>query len=72
MRYPYHGRIRQRIRAGKLSGYYFTEHYPRIGRALVLVFNTAPPLRPIRPEKWPLYLADLAAVRALKISEQNR
>lgn len=65
MRYPYHARIRQRIRAGELSSYYFTEHYPRIGAALVLVFTTVPPLRPIRPEKWALYLGDLVSVPEL-------
>lgn len=45
--YPYHPRIKQRIRAGELIGYHFTDNYPRIGPALVLEFNTYPPLRPI-------------------------
>lgn len=53
--YPYHNRIRQRIKNGELVDYYFTDSYPRIGNALVLVFNTAPFLRPIRPHKWPEY-----------------
>lgn len=29
--------------------------YPRIGPALVLVFNAAPYLRPIRPHRWEEY-----------------
>ena len=36
--YPYHNRLKQRIRAGELAGYEFVAHYPRIGEALVLYF----------------------------------
>lgn len=50
--YPYHPRIKQRIRAGELIGYYWDDNYPRIGPALVLEFSTYPPLRPIRPDHW--------------------
>lgn len=53
--YPYHNRIKQRIRNGELSGHYFTDNYPRIGTALVLVFNTYPFERPIRPHRWEEY-----------------
>lgn len=58
--YPYHNRIKQRIRAGELVDHYFTDNYPRIGEALVLVFSTAPFLRPIRPHKWSDYVDVLA------------
>lgn len=54
--YPYHNRIRQRIRAGELRGYYFTDRYPGIGRALVLEFWTPPFFRPIRPHRFAEYL----------------
>lgn len=40
--YPYHSKIKQRIRAGELMDYYFTQNYPGIGEALVLVFSAAP------------------------------
>ena len=53
--YGYHPRIKQRICAGELIGYYFTDNYPRIGPALVLEFSTYPPARPIRPHRWPEY-----------------
>lgn len=53
--YPYHNKIKQRINNGELVSHYFTENYPRIGKALVLVFNTYPFERPIRPHKWDLY-----------------
>lgn len=49
--YPYHNRIKQRINNGELVSHYFTENYPRISKALVLVFNTYPFEQPIRPHK---------------------
>ena len=58
--YPYHNKIKQRIAAGELIDHYFADNYPNIGEALVLVFNTAPFLRPIRPHRWPEY-ADILA-----------
>lgn len=58
--YPYHGRIKQRIRNGELIGYEFVEDYPGIGEALVLKFSTVPALRPIRPHRWVDYVDILA------------
>ena len=55
--YPYHNKIRQRIAAEKLVDFYFTHGYPKIGDALLLVFNTLPFKRPIRPHRWPEYLS---------------
>lgn len=45
----------QRIRAGELIDCCFTEEYPGIGRAMVLVFDSPPFLRPVRPHAWALY-----------------
>lgn len=53
--YSYHNRIKQRINNGELVDHYFTNNYPGIGEALVLVFNTDPFLRPIRPHKYHEY-----------------
>lgn len=53
--YPYHNRIKQRIRNGELIGYEFRTDYPGIGECLVLKFNTLPPLRPIRPHRYAEY-----------------
>lgn len=61
MRYPYHNRIKQRIKAGELIGYEFVEDYPGIGEALVLKFNTEPFIRPVRPHKRHEYVDVLAA-----------
>lgn len=55
--YSYHGRIKQRIRNGELMDFYYTDQYPGIGRALVLVFCSAPYLRPIRPHRYGEYTA---------------
>lgn len=54
--YSYHNRIKQRIRAGELVTHYRADDYPGIGEAMVLVFSTAPYLRPIRPHRWPEYM----------------
>lgn len=56
MRYPYHNRIKQRIKAGELIGYEFVNDYPGIGEALVLKFHTEPFMRPIRPHKYVEYV----------------
>ena len=54
--YPYHNKIKQRIKNGELETYYFSEGYPKIGECLVLVFKTEPILRPIRPHKYHEYV----------------
>lgn len=54
--YPYHNKIKQRIRAGELTGYEYVTDYPRIGNALVLHFSTHPLVRPIRPHRYGEYL----------------
>ena len=59
--YPYHNKIKQRIRAGELVRYEYVANYPRIGEALVLYFSTLPPMRPIRPYRYPEYLPLLQA-----------
>ena len=53
--YPYHNRIKQRIKNGELVGYAFVDNYPNIGECLVLQFNTPPFERPIRPHKYHEY-----------------
>lgn len=58
--YPYHNRIKQRIKNGELVSYQFVEDYPNIGECLLLQFNTLPMLRPIRPHKYHEYVDILA------------
>lgn len=64
--YNYHQRIHQRISAGELTGYQFTDNYPRIGPALVLHFSTFPPVRPIRPHRWAEYIPILEGVKQIE------
>lgn len=59
--YHYHNKVKQRIRNGELIDWFYTDTYPRIGTALVLVFATEPHRRPIRPHRWPEYLPLLKA-----------
>lgn len=58
--YPYHNRIKQRIRAGELISCEFREDYPGIGECLVLKFSTHPTQRPIRPHRYVDYVDILA------------
>lgn len=53
--YPYHNKIKQRIRNGELVGFEFVTDYPGIGECCVLKFCTFPPLRPIRPYRYAEY-----------------
>jgi len=53
--YPYHNRIKQRIRNGELIGYRYMNDYPRIGECLLLEFSTPPFVRPIRPKRYGEY-----------------
>lgn len=62
--YPYHNKIKQRIRGGELVAYDYVTDYPRIGEALVLYFSTYPPVRPIRPRRYAEYAPLLAAWEA--------
>lgn len=63
MMYSYHNRIKQRVAAGELEDHYYTDNYPNIGAALVLVFNTPPYQRPIRPHKFALYEKIIGGVK---------
>ena len=53
--YPYHNRIKQRIKNGELMDYKFVDNYKHIGECLLLFFNTEPYVRPIRPYKYSEY-----------------
>ena len=54
--YPYHNKIKQRIKNGELIGYRFVEDYQNIGECLLLEFNCPPFVRPIRPHKYSEYV----------------
>lgn len=60
--YPYHNKIKQRIRNGELLGYHFESDYPKIGECLVLEFSTAPFVRPIRPHRYVEYVQILGGL----------
>ena len=53
--YPYHNKIKQRIKNGELIGFEFAQEWPKIGSCLVLRFNTQPFLKPIRPHRYAEY-----------------
>lgn len=54
--YPYHNKIKQRIKNGELIKFEFCNNYKNIGECLLLYFSTYPFIRPIRPHKYAEYL----------------
>ena len=53
--YPYHNKIKSRIRNGELLDYWYEKNYPKIGECMVLFFSTPPHKRPIRPYRYEEY-----------------
>ena len=53
--YPYHNKIKQRIRNKELVGYEFVDSYNNIKPCLLLYFSTDPKVRPIREYRFQEY-----------------
>ena len=53
--YPYHNKIKQRIKNNELLRYEYVENYKNISPCLVLHFSTAPQIRPIREHRFKEY-----------------
>ena len=53
--YPYHNKIKQRIKNNELVKYEFVESYKNISPCLVLHFSTFPHIRPIREHRFKEY-----------------
>ena len=53
--YPYHNKIKQRIKNNELIKFEFKEKYKQISPCLLLYFNTEPYLRPIREHRFEEY-----------------
>ena len=54
--YSYHNRIKERIKNGELIGYKYVDNYNKVGECLLLLFNTYPFERPIRPYRYDEYI----------------
>ena len=53
--YPYHNKIKQRIRNKELVGYEYVSSYKNIKPCLLLHFDTQPKIRPIREHRFQEY-----------------
>lgn len=53
--YPYHNKIKQRIKNMELIGYEFVKKYKNISPCLLLYFKTEPFVRPIREHRFEEY-----------------
>ncbi len=55
--YPYHNKIKQRIKNNELRGFEYVEKYKNISPCLLLYFTTEPKIRPIRAHRFDEYEA---------------
>ena len=53
--YPYHNKIKQRIKNNELTGYEYVDEYNSISPCLLLHFSTEPKIRPIRKHRFEEY-----------------
>lgn len=53
--YPYHNKIKQRIKNKELIRYEYVDHYRSISPCLLLYFDTDPKVRPIREHRFDEY-----------------
>ncbi|MBT3933365.1 MAG: hypothetical protein HOD63_01580 [Bacteroidetes bacterium] len=53
--YPYHNKIKQRIKNNELNGYEYVNEYNSISPCLLLYFSTEPKVRPIRKHRFEEY-----------------
>jgi len=53
--YPYHNKIKQRIKNEELVSYEYVEHYKNIAPCLLLHFDTEPKIQPIREHRFKEY-----------------
>lgn len=53
--YPYHNKIKQRIKNNELLRYEYVETYNSISPCLLLHFSTDPKIRPIRKHRFDEY-----------------
>jgi hypothetical protein len=53
--YPYHNKIKQRIKNNELVKFEYLDRYKNISPCLVLHFSTEPLIRPIREHRFDEY-----------------
>jgi hypothetical protein len=53
--YPYHNKIKHRIKNNELLSYEYVEQYKNIKPCLLLHFSTEPKIRPIREHRFEEY-----------------
>jgi hypothetical protein len=53
--YPYHNKIKQRIKNKELVGYEYLDKYKDISPCLLLHFDTEPKTRPFREHRFKEY-----------------
>jgi hypothetical protein len=60
--YPYHNKIKQRIKNHELERYEYVDKYKTISPCLLLYFTTEPKIKPIREHRFKEYEAILSKI----------
>lgn len=60
--YPYHNKIKQRIKNHELERYEYVDKYKTISPCLLLYFTTEPKIKPIREHRFKEYEAILSNI----------
>ncbi len=60
--YPYHNKIKQRIKNGEFIKFEFVDTYKQISPCLLLYFNTEPYIKPIREHRFKEYETILKSI----------
>jgi hypothetical protein len=66
--YPYHNKIKQRIKNQELISYEFVDRYRDISPCLLLHFETEPSVRPVREHRFDEYRPLLEGVSEKEVS----
>jgi len=69
--YPYHNKIKQRIKNNELIKYEYVDRYKNISPCLLLHFSTEPKVKPIREhrfEEYELIFKELAKKQIRSVS----
>ena len=69
--YPYHNKIKQRIKNKELIKYEYVEKYKSISPCLLLYFDTEPRIRPIREHRFEEYEEILKGIWIIPINKNG-
>ena len=70
--YPYHNKIKQRIKNKELINYEYVDQYKKISPCLLLYFTTEPKVKPIREHRFEEYERIFKEIRKKSIDKLKK